>query len=48
MNVGAIQVGTKKWHESLSEIFDEMESLIGVLGITALIGLGFLLQKLIH
>jgi hypothetical protein len=48
MTIGTIVIGTKDWHETISEIFFEIESLVGVLGMLVLLGIGFFVVGHLH
>ena len=43
-----MNIGTQKWHESLSDIFIEVEALGGILAALVLLIIAFTFQHLLH
>jgi hypothetical protein len=45
---GKLRIGTKTWNESLPDIITELLGLIGMLVLTGLMALGFVLVHALH
>jgi hypothetical protein len=43
-----MNIGTKKWHETLSEFLVELESLGGILAALALLVVAFVIEHHLH
>jgi hypothetical protein len=43
-----MEIGTKKWHESLAEFAEEFEALGGILAALALLVIAFAIEHHLH